>query len=115
MNDTLKFTGDISKAYYIKIQAYTISYYTLTAVVKRKGDISNRLYDPSKAPLRLIEGLAQLYATDDRTDLYFYINLGSEKGFYVQTSTNKGDISFEVRPSNKYAPLPKTVWRSEDG
>jgi hypothetical protein len=94
INDTVKYTGDISKNYYLKVQGYSSSYYTLTAMVKRKNDSTNKKFLPSNNPLLLTEGIAQLFSTSDKEDLYFYIHLGSFKNFYVQTSTNKGDVTF---------------------
>lgn len=113
ISDTLKYTKDIAKKYYLKVMAYSRSYYTLTAVVVRRSSSSNTSL--ARVPLPLTEGVAQLFSTDDQADLQFYINLNRKKDFYVQTSANKGDVSFEVKPSKLFSPLPKTVWSSEDG
>lgn len=110
---TIKYTGNISSRYYLKVQAYTVSYYTLTAVVNRKQSDSNELLET--LPLHLTEGIAQLFSTEGPTDMQFYINFNSKKSFYVQTSTSKGIISFDVRPSEKYKILPKVVWNSDGG
>lgn len=94
INDTIRYVGNIAKHYYLKVQAYTVSYYTVTLVVRRKSGSAAGSYDPDKVPLYLTEGISQLFSTDDRSDLRFYIDRVSNKKFFVQTSTNKGDITF---------------------
>jgi hypothetical protein len=56
--NVISYTGAIEKQYYLRVQSYSMAYYTLTAIVKRSGD-STAGGSSGMTPIRLTEGVSQ--------------------------------------------------------
>jgi hypothetical protein len=65
MNDTLTYSTNLSNQYYVRVVAYAPSYYSLTAIVKRKNGKSddNKTTDSTIVPLN--EGISQMFYLDN--------------------------------------------------
>lgn len=81
----VKYDQPVDKKYYLRVEAYSASYYTLTAIVKRNKD-SNDTSSDDKNPMFLPEGISQMMEITPDTELRFYISLNRVKDFYVQTN-----------------------------
>jgi hypothetical protein len=63
MNDTLTYRDNLSNQYYVRVISYAPSYYSLTAVIKRKnGKSENQSTDSAIVPLN--EGISQMFYLD---------------------------------------------------
>lgn len=115
MNDTLLYTKDIKGNYYVRVQAYTPSYYSLTAVIKRKNNGSTD--DKSSfdsAVVQLTEGPSQIsFINSTQRSQSFYIQLRKPTVFSIDVSTIKGSVDFTVYPSDGEQIKTGRVWKSE--
>ena len=92
MNDTILYTQNIKSSYYVRVQGYLPSYYTLTAVIKRKSKNSsddNPSFD--SAVVQLTEGPSQIaFLNGSQHSQSFYIQLRKPSPFSIDVNVLKG-------------------------
>lgn len=115
MNDSLIYKQNITSAYYIRVQAYSHSYYSLTAIIKRKsGDSTSSNSTIEDNAILLTEGPSQLsFINSAQKKQVFHFQLRKTTAFSVDVSNIKGLVDFEVFPRKGEDRLTTHSWKSD--